>query len=119
MQLRRYAAICEDVDGDLNDTTGTFNRREADVVERKMGWGERDPEGLKERQIQRRDHYLACPTGKHTSFCVQACFGHAVFTLPLKVLFNNVNVPHWRVCLFSAPNCFWPVLPLLLCTESQ
>lgn len=39
-------------------------------------------------------------------------------TVSLKVLFNNVGVPHGLACLLSALNCFWPGLPSPPCTET-
>ena len=51
--------------------------------------------------------------------CVCVCvFWACSFRCSLKVLLNNVNVPHWRACLLSVLNCFWPVMPLLPRTVS-
>ena len=53
--------------------------------------------------------------------CVSVCSSEGestTSTVSLKVLFNNVGVPHGLACLLSALNCFWPGLPSPPCTQT-
>lgn len=105
MQLHGYA-ICNNQIVDLEDIGG-HNQQ---TTEEKEGEIEKEGPG----GMQGRDHYFACPSVKQAA-CVSVFSGHAASTVPLKVFFNNVNVPHSQACLRSVFNCFWPVMPLLPC----
>lgn len=81
--------------------------------------GERETETRGRRRDRDRGEIIIWHVQQRSRQLVCLFSGHAASTVPLKVLFNNVNVPHLRARLLSTLNCFWPVMPLLPCTESE